>query len=134
MGTPAARGAERRQHKRVYFDNGDEVTGVFGPLDQAGCIVEAKVLNLSLGGLYFTIDRRAPCRFLARDTIIMYELNAPEGLRVTSNIMVEVKRVEDQPIFGHIGYGCQFIELDPATRTRMARFLEWKFKQIKNGA
>ncbi len=126
-------GSERRRHRRVYFNNGG-VTGSFGPLDTPEQSVEAKVLNLSLGGLYITVSRGAPLRFRANETIIMYELKAPEhSIMITGNIMVDVKRVEDQPIFNHIGYGCQFIELDQSSRTRLVKFLEWQLNNIRNG-
>jgi len=125
-------GTERRRHRRIYFNNG-EVTGSFGPLDPPEQSVEAMVLNLSLGGLYITVSRGAPLRFRANETIIMYELKASESLRITSNIMVDVKRVEDQPIFNYIGYGCQFIELDQSSRARLVKFLEWQLNNIRNG-
>lgn len=123
--------SEKRRHRRVYFNDGEEVRGVFGPLDEPRQ-VEARILNLSLGGLYITVERAAAMRFRANDTVIMYELNAPGGFRVTGNLLVEVRRVEDQPIFGHIGYGCQFVDLDPVTKARMAKFLEWQFRRVKS--
>jgi len=125
-------GAERRQHKRVYFTNSLVIRGSFGPLDLPEETTEGKVLNLSLGGLYCTIDRNTTTRFKVNETIIMNDLTTSNTFQLSANIILEVRRVEDQPIFDHIGYGCQFIDIDDNSKARIAKFLEWEMANISN--
>ncbi len=125
-------GVEKRRHERVYFPPGHGVNGSFGLIDAPEETITVPILNLSLGGLYFTLKRSSPLLFNANDAIILNEFKTGDDFNLTANIILEVRRVENHGVVDFVGFGCQFVDIDANTRERMAKFIEWELKNIKN--
>ncbi|MBU0485830.1 MAG: PilZ domain-containing protein [Proteobacteria bacterium] len=121
--------ADRRKHERVYFLPTDDVTGSISLLDRQESIT-VPVLNMSLGGLYFTIKRSNSLSFKANNTIVLNEIKTAGTFDLTANIMLEVRRVQNHNVFEFVGYGCEFVEMNEQTANKLARFLKWELAKV----
>lgn len=118
-------GKEKRKYVRVYFNPGDEVFGQFNPYNSDSGVVNAQITNLSMGGLYFTLRRNSPLVFQEKDLVLLNEITTAINLKVTTNILLEVVRVENHDVVDYVGYGCQFVEIIDKAKEQLCKLVEW---------
>jgi c-di-GMP-binding flagellar brake protein YcgR len=113
---------EKRRFNRVPFLYSDNIIGTFiHPNDQDK--IYAHILNFSIQGLYFTL-KKSEKDINEGDKLILLEIRGPKNQDYIVNIELEIKRVLDNPVLEHYGYGCQFINLPDSSRKQIRRFLE----------
>jgi hypothetical protein len=102
-------GAENRQYRRIYFPEELVISGVVAGLDTRAEF-SVKVLNLSEGGLFFTLGREKGGCFKEKERILLLNLRGPDPFSISQQLNMEIKWVCDNEAMENIGYGCEFIE------------------------
>ena len=120
--------AERRVHKRVYFSIEDGVVGEFAVKSvEDGASFVAPVLNLSVGGIHFTLGKSQGRDIRVGDVLNLIQIKDPRKLVVVFDIALEVKWVLDHENLDYVGYGCEFKNVPQEINMRVSQFVEYIF-------
>lgn len=103
--------AEHRRYRRVYFQRDQEVTGILARFGLQAEDLRIKVLNLSEGGLFFTVKKTEVGEVKTGERITLHDLRGPESQHISGQISMEIKWVSDDALLENIGFGCEFIDL-----------------------
>lgn len=104
-------GAENRRYRRIYFPREQDVTGVLARSGSGADEQQVKILNLSEGGLFFTVKKTKVGTIRTGDTVTLQALRGPDPLHIAQEISMEIKWVSDDALLENIGYGCEFVDL-----------------------
>lgn len=104
------RGAEKRRFRRIYFPGDLVVSGVVVRSDARDAEFPVKVLNLSEGGLFFTILKAMAVRFQEEGAIVFKSMRGPAPFSLSQDLTMEIKWVCDSEMLESVGYGCEFID------------------------
>ena len=111
-----------REHPRVFFSPGDGLTAVFSVAGISDPI-PARILDMSLGGIgCFT---RRDDRLVLKDKgrLMLAGIDNADNLKIAASMAVEVRWIIDHAEFGHIGFGCRFLDTPEPVRRQIADFL-----------
>ena len=117
---------EKRRFNRVPFSYNDNIIGTFVRPEKKDKI-HAHILNLSIQGLYFTLERDEVPNLKENEKLVLLEIKGPRGEDFIVNIEIEIKRILDHPDLQHFGFGCSFISFPESSRDQILRFLEMWF-------
>ncbi len=123
MSNPASH-EDRRQFKRAIFTLEDNVIGTFSIAGVPDGSVKTNIVNLSEGGLQFTLAADLKHKVKAGDHLVILQINAPANLKFLVNIDAQIKWVLLPEIFEHAGAGCQFINISQTSRQQIASFVQ----------
>ena len=115
---------ERRRYKRVFYSAEDQMIGFFVYPANKQNILEAHIMNVSVGGLHFTIKRNGMISPKMGDRLILTKLMGNSSLRIVSDIEIEIKWVLDYRLLKHVGFGCEFRNLPDMIRSQLSNFIE----------
>ncbi|MFH0998206.1 MAG: PilZ domain-containing protein [Pseudomonadota bacterium] len=118
------KGKERRCYKRVFYTAEDQMTGLFVFPGNNQKILEAHILNVSVGGLHFTIKRNGMIPLKMGDRLKLIKLMGNSPLRIASDIEIEIKWVLDYRLMKHVGFGCEFRNLPDMISAQISDFIE----------
>ena len=114
----------RRNYKRVFYTAENRMIGFFLFPDKEQEIVVAQIMNVSVGGLHFTIKRNEMLSLQIGDRLILTKVIGNSPLRMISNIEMEIKWVLDHQMMKHVGFGCEFHNLPEIIRSQISHFIE----------
>ncbi|MBU0674669.1 MAG: PilZ domain-containing protein [Proteobacteria bacterium] len=115
---------DRRKYPRIFFSVDDEVAAsITTPNTNNLPPFHAKVMDLSLGGLFFTIKRGELLPINEGDFLLLKDIIAFFQFRITCEIEMKVKRVQDHQFIEYIGFGCEFISPPPETEEQIRNLL-----------
>lgn len=117
-------GKERRVYKRIFYSAEDRMIGFFVVPGNKQKVLEAHIMNVSVGGLHFTINRNKTIPLKTGDRLILTKLTGNSNLRIVSDIEIEIKWVLDHRLMKHVGFGCEFINLPDMTLSQLSYFIE----------
>jgi hypothetical protein len=117
-------GRERRRHKRVFYSAEDQMIGIFVLPGNARKVLEAHIMNVSVGGLHFTIKRNEMIPLKIGDRLTLTKLIGKSPLRIDSDIEIEIKWMLDHRLMKHVGIGCEYRQLPEKIRSQLSRFIE----------
>lgn len=106
--------ADNRRYRRIYFPGELVVSGVVAVPDSPAEF-PVKILNLSEGGLFFTIVKENGRYFQGNRRVLFVGMKGPDPFNLCEKMNMEIKWVCDDTILESIGYGCEFI--DPSSRS-----------------
>lgn len=117
----------KRRYKRVFYSAEDRMIGFFMLPDLQGQLV-AQIMNVSVGGLHFTIKRNEMLTLRIGDRLILTKIIGSSPLRIVSNIEMEIKWILDHQMMKHVGFGCEFHNLPDSIRSHITHYIEsgWK--------
>lgn len=116
--------SERRKFERAVFTLEDSVIGVLSVPGIHDRSIQTNILNVSEGGIQFTLEAQNKHKIRAGDRIVVLQIKAPATLKFLVNIDAEVKWVLHPDMFELAGAGCQFINISPSSREQIAAFVE----------
>ena len=115
------------RQSRVYFAPGENICGVFVFPDFGQFSFAALVLDLSLGGVHFTVKREEWNSLgLGRRLVLARISRGDEGFRDRA-LPLTVRWVLDHPMMSNVSVGCEFDGLAEDDRMMLHSFLAWKF-------
>ena len=125
-------GKERRRYQRVFYAAEDRMIGLFVFPGNNQKILEAHILNVSVGGLHFTIKRNGMIPLKMGDRLKLIKLMGNSPLRIASDIEIEIKWVLDYRLMKHVGFGCEFRNLPDMVSSQLSDFIEsgWKSSRM----
>jgi len=120
---------ERRKFRRAIFTLEDNVVGLFSLARKPGKIINGYILNLSMGGIYFTIDAIKTIIPVMGDKIVLMQIKAPQSLSFLMNIDADVKWIFNPPTLKFSGIGCEFVNIPELSRKQLGDFVDrWQEK------
>ncbi len=121
---------EKRKFNRIPFAYQDNIVGIFthpGRQDR----INARILNFSMQGLYFTMRKEEGKNLLQDDKLVLLELKGPKQTSFIVDIAMIVARILDYPDLEYFGYGCKFTSFPESSMDQIKRFLESWFLESR---
>lgn len=118
-----SRSAEYRRYRRVYFQREQVVTGVLADIEARPADLPVKVLNLSEGGLFFTVKKNEVGDVAPGATLTLRDLRGPHALLIPEEIHLEIKWVSNDPLLENVGCGCEFIDLPLSSQQQIRELI-----------
>ncbi len=115
---------DRRKFKRAIFTLEDGVIAMLGIPGVQERAFKTYILNLSEGGIQFTLDEENIQKIHKGERVIILQIEAPFSLRFLVNIDAEIKWVLPHDIFEHVGAGCEFINITPTSQEQISAFVK----------
>ena len=115
---------ERRRYLRVFYSAEDRMIGVFVVPGKKQKVLEARIMNVSMGGLHFTVDRNGTVPLKIGDRLTLKRLIGNSPLRISSDIEVEIKWILDLRSMKRVGFGCEFQELPEMIQYQLSGLIE----------
>ena len=120
---------ERRKFDRAVFKLDDGVKGFFTMAKVSEQPVIGYILNLSMGGLYFTPSTGYTEAVKQHDNLTLLQIKALPTLEFLTNIDLRVKYVFNPGMLERIGIGCEFINVPDSSRRQIGDFVyKWREK------
>ena len=114
----------KRKHERITYCIDDGIVGSFAiPAVQKEAIT-AYILNLSKGGLHFTLRKEDIGKLKEGDQLFFMEIKKWASFRYLVNIDAEIKWIDDDHSFPNIGLGCQFLKISQTSKEHISEFLK----------
>ncbi len=123
---------DRRIHTRVFFSPGDGVHGSFDFPTLEISSISANISDLSLGGLFFSINRKDGVNLNPDAPIILTEITTALAFQIKTNIELDIRRIQDFKILDVIGFGCKFKRIPEEDNDKLARFISWAIDNGRN--
>lgn len=102
---------EKRAFNRMVFPADKKVHVTLVPANGKDNHVEARVLNISQGGLGFAAVKSLNGALEENVELILQDITGEEQLYCLKGQTVAVKWILNSDIFENIGVGCEFVEL-----------------------
>jgi c-di-GMP-binding flagellar brake protein YcgR len=115
---------DRRRFERAIFSLEDEITGVLSIPEQQGKSITVYVINLSAGGMQFTLNSEVDGKMEKGDRLVLMQIKAPYNLGFLLNIDVEVMWVLNPPMLEHVGVGCAFLNIPESSKKQIEEFVD----------
>ena len=114
---------EKRKFNRIPFSYSDNIVGTFTHPGRQNKI-HAHILNLSVQGLYFTLNKDEEKIIQQGDKLVLLKIKGIKNQDFILNIELEISRVLDYVELEHFGYGCKFLTFPESSKEQLRRFLE----------
>ncbi|HIJ79166.1 MAG: PilZ domain-containing protein [Desulfobulbaceae bacterium] len=122
-----ADGSDKRKYDRIYFSLADGVNGVFVFPDLGQGSFCAAILNLSLGGIQFSIKRdQLPSSLAEGSCLILTRLTGVDGLLCDAAIPLKIRWMLDHPELSNISFGCMFEEMSADSYQQLSSLMDKK--------
>ncbi len=113
---------EQRKYPRIFFPGNDVVLAKILPA-VGGASFDARLLNISEGGLGFHLKRSVDIRLKANDSLRLLALVGDPHLAEVADLDMEVRWVMDEEYLDHVAVGCEFTGLDAHNRQLLQDFV-----------
>ncbi len=120
---------ERRQSKRVLFTVEDGIVGVFNPPGNGENQVQAKVMDISSGGVKLLFKPILENKIKEGDRLVLSESRGSGSSQVVINIDSEVKWITENELSDNIGLGVEFLEVLEHEREQIDDMVEFWYLQ-----
>lgn len=117
---------EKRKEARVYFSPEENICGVFVFPDFGRFSFSALVLDLSPGGMHFTVKREDWDSLEIGRQLVLARLSKGEKVLCDKALPLTVRWVLDHPVMSNVSVGCEFDELPEDGRRMLQSFLARK--------
>jgi c-di-GMP-binding flagellar brake protein YcgR len=117
---------EKRSEVRVYFSPGENICGVFVFPDFGQFSFSALILDLSLGGIHFTVKREAWNSLEPGRQLVLARLSEGEDSLCDRAMPLTVRWVLDHPMVSNVSVGCEFDGLPEDVQKMLQSFLTRK--------
>ena len=117
----------KRKYDRVYFSLAEEVTGVFVLSDISQGSFSASILNLSLGGVQFSLKREELNSLTEGSCLTLTQLKGVNGMLCDGAIPIKIRWVLDHPEVSNISLGCQFEDMSEDCFNKISLLIDNKY-------
>jgi hypothetical protein len=122
---------DRRTHRRAYFSVRDNIMGNFTLYGETEVGFNASILNLSRGGLHFTLNKNQGILPVNGDRLRLVKIAGEAALDFELNIQLGIKWILEHESLTHTGYGCEFIHISQPGLDRISEFIDSKYVRNK---
>lgn len=124
--------SDRRRYPRVFFSPGDGVCGTFSFPTLGIESLNANISDLSLGGLFFSVNRNYGFHLDLDTPATLTEITTSLSFQLKTRINLTVRRIQDFDILEVIGFGCEFTGIPEEDEEKLARFIQWAIDDGRN--
>jgi c-di-GMP-binding flagellar brake protein YcgR len=122
---------ERRQDKRALFTIENGILATFTVPGGKIRTMTAYVLNLSIGGIFFTMRQEEVEKIIKGDRVIFLNIKFRKSHPFILNAEAEIVWRTGEPAREYSGVGCRFLNLSANSEEQIFRFIEhWNQKAI----
>ena len=122
---------ERRQDKRALFTIENGILATFTIPGGKIRTMTAYVLNLSMGGIFFTMRQEEIEKIMKGDRVIFLNIKFRKSQPFILNAEAEIVWRTREPAREYSGVGCRFLNLSANSEEQISRFIEhWNQKSI----
>ena len=114
---------EKRKEERVYFSPGENICGVFVFPDFERFSFSALLLDLSLGGVHFTLKREEWNALELGRQLVLARLVKGDEIVCDRAMPLTGRWILDLPMVSSVSVGCEFDELPEDDRKKLRSFL-----------
>ena len=125
---------EKRKDVRVYFSPEEDVCGVFVFPDYGHLSFSAQLLDLSLGGMQFTLTREEWNSLKLGSHLVLSRLSKGEDLVCDKAMPLSIRWVLDHPMVSHVSVGCEFDGVSEDGRKMLQSLLAGKLAPFQGSA
>ena len=120
---------EKRKFPRAFFNMEHGITGVFAIPKTQTKPIKAVILNISAGGLFFSVKTDERNKVQKGDELLFIELREKSSLPMVLNLKAEVVWIADNTDLEYTGMGCKFTNVSDDARDRLNKFVKsWQDK------
>ena len=116
---------DRRQSQRILFEKKHDIMGHFCVTKNPGKSIIVHILNMSLGGIFFTFRANRDIQLTVGDKIIFENIRKGESRFFPLNLEAEIIWVMDDSKLEYIGVGSKFISLDDEKYSRIKNCIQY---------
>ena len=116
--------SERRQFNRALFTIDDGVIGILSVPELQKAPITAYLLNLSVGGMYFTLRTEEKNKIKEGDHLVLIQIKGSASLKFLVNIDAEIRWILNYENFEHVGIGCKFLNIPESSRKQVGKFVD----------
>jgi len=127
------KGDERRQQSRALFtiENGIMASFIIPGIKTK--TMTAYVLNLSSGGIFFTMRKEEISKISKGDKVIFLEIKLRKSIPFILNAEAEIIWKTEPTAAEYSGVGCRFLKISSNSEGQISRFIElWHEKNTEN--
>lgn len=100
---------ERRRYPRSFFSEEERVIGSFILLNDEPAGEKAVILNLSRGGIGFSLSKSKKMEIRKGARLLLYQIQARDSkTKIQTDLTLEIIWVLDHDYLDHVGFGCEF--------------------------
>ena len=114
---------EKRKEARVFFAPGEDICGAFVFPDFGRFSFSALLLDLSLGGVRFTVKREEWSWLELGSQLVLARLSEGGKILFDRPLPLTVRWVLDHPMVSNVSVGCEFDGLPEDGRKMLHSFL-----------
>lgn len=103
---------ERRQSHRVLFEKQDKIMGHFSLLEKQGKSIVVQILNMSIGGISFTLRSNRDIELKVGDRIIFEEIVNKDSQVFSIKMSAIIIWIMEDSTLEYTGIGSKFIEMN----------------------
>ncbi len=118
---------DRRKHRRAYFAISNNVMGHFILSGKPETEFKASILNISVGGLHFTMDKSHGISPLTGDKLRLVKIKGEAALDFEFNSEIKVEWILGHESVPHISCGCEFIDMPKPGLDQISGFIDSKY-------
>ncbi|UCF63821.1 MAG: PilZ domain-containing protein [bacterium] len=111
--------SDRRQSQRILFEKKHDIMAHFSITANPGKSVVVHIMNMSLGGIFFTIRANRDVRLKVGDNIIFENIRKADSKFFTLKLEAEIIWIMNDSDLEYIGVGSKFINLDDEKTSRL---------------
>jgi len=117
--------SERRQSQRILFEKKHDIMGHFSVTKNPGKSVVVHILNMSLGGIFFTYRANRDIQLKVGERIIFENIRKGDSNFFPLKLEAEIIWVIDDSKLEYIGVGSKFIGLDDEKYSRIKNCIQY---------
>lgn len=106
---------ERRKYQRAFFSMESNIITLFSILGTKAESIEAMILNISPGGVFFAITGNYRRILKKGDRILFHKFHQINDPIEKINLEAEIVWIMDDPSFHYMGVGTKFINITEST-------------------
>lgn len=114
--------AEKRRFERYVFHNEERIV-VFLALDNGSDAVEAKILNISQGGLGLVMEKNRDPGLKEEAILFLKEVGGNGRISGLKGHSIKVKWILDYEPLDNLAIGCEFLNLNDRCRLEIEALL-----------
>lgn len=110
---------ERRQSDRVLFEKQDKIMGHFSLLEKQDKSIVVQILNISLGGISFTLRSNRDIELKMGDRIIFEEIVNKDSQVFSIKMRAIIIWIMEDSTMEYTGIGSKFLDMNSERKSIM---------------
>jgi c-di-GMP-binding flagellar brake protein YcgR len=115
---------ERRKYQRLLFSDDHNIVVSFRITGVRHAPIKALILNISQGGLFFTLTGRDRKLVKKGDQLQIVQIIKAENISLPVDIEAEIVWIMDNSSLEHIGIGTQFININDDVKLQIKKLID----------